>query len=140
MMMLFILLGGAKWNVLNAQETITIGEGATVEAFVPSNINYDNTISQQIFLEADFQGKTGDITHYAFKCAKNLSNITRYFKIYMYNTDKTSLSGNTDWVNAENNKLVFEGDVLYGPIDTWTVIEFDTPFTYNGGNVIVCIN
>ena len=58
----------------------------------------------------------------------------------MYNTDKTSFSGNTDWVNAENNKLVFEGDVLYGPKDTWTVIEFDTPFTYNGGNVIVCIN
>lgn len=145
-MMLLTLIGGVKFNVLNAQETITIGSGTEEQAFIPIQANYDNTISEQIFLAEDFQGNTGSITSYAFKSSKDLVSygttitVTRNLKIYMINTDKASFVSKTDWVNMTNADMVFDGTVTVQPKDTWTTITFDTPFEYeNGKNVLLCI-
>ena len=46
LMMLLTILGGVSINSLRAQETITIGSGTEVQAFIPLNTNYDNTISE----------------------------------------------------------------------------------------------
>ena len=145
-MMLLTLIGGVNLNVLNAQETITIGSGTDVQAFIPLQSNYDNTISEQIFLAEDFQGNAGSITSYAFKSSKDLESygtpitVTRNFKIYMINTDKASFVSDTDWVNMTNADMVFDGSVTVQPKDTWTTITFDTPFEYeNGKNVLLCI-
>ena len=132
--------------MLNAQETITIGSGTEEQAFIPIQANYDNTISEQIFLAEDFQGNTGSITSYAFKSSKDLVSygttitVTRNLKIYMINTDKASFVSKTDWVNMTNADMVFDGTVTVQPKDTWTTITFDTPFEYeNGKNVLLCI-
>ena len=126
---------------------VTVGSGTEVEAFVPVNTNYDNTISQQIYLAEDFQGETGKITSYAFKCAKDLSSygtpitVTRNFNVYMINTDKSSFTSASDWAAVTESDLVFEGSVTFQPKDEWTVITFDTPFEYEKGkNVLICIN
>lgn len=126
---------------------VTVGSGTEVEAFVPAQINYDNTISQQIYLAEDFQGETGKITSYAFKCSKNLESqgqaitVTRNFKVYMINTDKSSFVSKSDWSVVTEADLVFDGSVTFQPKDEWTVITFDTPFEYEEGkNVLLCVN
>ena len=53
-------------------KTITVGDGDNVESYMPSSINYNYTVSQQIYLAEDLQCKTGKITGYSFKHAKNL--------------------------------------------------------------------
>lgn len=55
-------------------ETITAVEDNTENAFIPSNINYDYTISQQIYTVDDLQGKNGKILSYSFQNAKDLTN------------------------------------------------------------------
>ena len=124
-------------------ETVTIGEGTTTNAFFPSNINYDYTITQQIYTAEDLQNKEGGyITSYAFHHAKNLTSgqNTRKFKIYMQNTTKTSFSGGSDWVSMQESDLVFDGSVTYNETDTWVTINFDTPFEYESGkNIILCV-
>ena len=126
---------------------VTVGSGSEVKAFVPVNTNYDNTISQQIYLAEDFQGKTGKIKSYAFKCAKNLESygtpitVTRNFKVYMINTDKSSFTSASDWAAVTESDLVFDGSVTFQPKDEWTVVTFDTQFEYEEGkNVLICIN
>jgi hypothetical protein len=127
---------------------VTVGSGSEVKAFVPVNTNYDNTISQQIYLAEDFQGETGKITSYAFKCSKNLETyggtpitVTRNFKVYMINTDKSSFTSVSDWAAVTESDLVFDGSVTFQPKDEWTVVTFDTPFEYEEGkNVLICIN
>lgn len=118
----------------------TIGQNNGTETFFPARTDYNNTISQQIFLADDFQGNNGDITSYAFMCADN-KDVTRRFKIYMINTDKTSFSSTIDWVNMTEENLVFDGSVTFSPKDEWTVVRFDTPFEYEEGkNVLLCVN
>lgn len=123
-------------------DTITAVEDNTVNAFIPSNINYDYTISQQIYTVDDLQGKNGKILSYSFQNAKNLTNgdNTRKFKVYMKNTAKTSFSGNSDWVSMQESDLVFDGNVSYTKVGEWVTINFDTPFEYESGkNIILCV-
>lgn len=124
-----------------ASDTITIGSGSAYSINVPSNTYSYYSISQQIFLADDMQGKTGDIKSLAFMCTRDLGAVTRNFEIYMVNTDKDVFGGTTSWIDVKASDLVFSGNVAYAPKDQWTMIDFDKPFAYQEGkNVILCIN
>ena len=138
------LLGGLR---AQEAETITIGSGDAKINYSPTDTDATYSVTQQIFVAEEMQEKSGKITSFAFmlKPRENQptygTGITRTFKIYMVNTDKTSFESKADWVAVTEQDLVFDGSVTYVTPDQWTVVNFTTPFTYKKGkNILLCVN
>ena len=141
-MMLLTIIGGVNLNVLNAQETITIGESGTYTTnFMPGQTNYNYALSQQIYLSDELNGLEGEITHIAFKSAQTNDNRTRVLQVYMTNTDKSKFEEKAFVAMDKEVDLVFEGDVVLQPKDSWLEITLDSPFRYESGkNILLAVN
>ena len=139
-MLLLTLLGGVKFNVLNAQETVIIGENSQCTGFnlLPNNCYYNYSITQQIYTSDELGGAPGTISSIAFRSSASY-NFSRTFKVYMLNTSKNTFDSNTDMVNVSDADLVYEGSVTYVNSGTWMVLELSTPFNYTGENLILCV-
>ncbi len=145
-MMLLTLIGGVKFNVLNAQETITIGSGTDAFTMLPSYTYYNYSVTQQIYtadeIVIDGVNTTGNITSVAFnvKTATSAANaMTRTIDVYLQHTDKVSFTSGTDMVNIDASNLVYTGTISLGSTG-WVKLNFQNPFEYNGGNVVLCVN
>ena len=107
---------------------------------------YDKlSISQQYYTQHEIGRNNGTITKIAFRTTTDFPEAypyTRSIEIYMSNTDAADSLFATDSRNmvklSAENKL-FSGSVVF-TADSWVTIELDTPFTYNGHNVLVCVN
>ena len=139
-LLLLTLIGGANWNVLNAQETITIGEDSQCAGFniLPNNCYYNYSITQQIYTSDELGGAPGVISTIAFRSSSTY-NISRKFKVYMLNTSKGTFEDKTDMVNMTDENLVYDGDVAYVAGGEWMVLELSVPFNYTGENLILCV-
>lgn len=142
-MMLLTLIGGVKFNVLNAQETVVeIGGNATsTSQHYPMGLYYPYTLVQQVYTSTDianagFSEGSGVITKIAFKI--NTSSATRKVTIYMKNTDKETLS---DLESYSADDKVFHRDnlVITKNDGDWMTIDLDTDFNYEGGNIVVTV-
>ena len=130
------------------EEEIIIGDGNDgSEGLVPTNTNYNYTLSQQIYTADELGNKSGLITSYSFKkfdeitYNSNIVSVTRNFEIYILNTDKESFNSESDWVDVSSGTKVFSGNVAYESKDNWTTIIFDTPFEYKKDkNIVISIN
>ena len=136
--MLFALLGGVNWNVLNAQEPgIKIGEDkqdASPTGMYPMYGSWYCSISQQIFTAAEIGEGAGNITSIAFKtstAAKN-HNIT----VWLLNTTNSTLDSPMAFGDSDK---VFDGEWNSGAADTWSQITLDRAFSYNGDNLVVIL-
>ncbi|MBR7176115.1 MAG: T9SS type A sorting domain-containing protein [Bacteroidales bacterium] len=137
-------------NWLNAQEVeVSIGTDAGDYSFdysVPFEEYNMYSISQQIYTAEEMGGNVGSITKVSFKLVYCVDASVRNVDIYMINTDKTSFSGGTDWADVSEADLVYSGEVTYpGPFSgdygmAWLDIELQTPFNYEGGNLLICCN
>lgn len=128
-------------NPLNAQieVPVLIGSGETSSTVLPTEETFKFSVTQQIFTAEEMTATPGTITSVAFKMA-NTSNVTRTFDIYMINTDKEYFTYELDWVNLSDDALVFTGQAAYpGEADEWFTINFQEPFEYTGGNVLLCV-
>ncbi len=141
-MLLLTLLGGVKWNVLNAQETTTveIGEGSTTyDSRTPVSFYYASyaySSSQQIYYKDELDGISGSITHISFRKQRGNNN-ARNLVVYIENTTKESFETKTDWVKI-TSEPVFYGSVNFGTGDNaWITIELDEPFVYDGNSNIL---
>jgi len=134
MMLLFVMLGSmGAWA---EDGVVKVGEGTTASSYLPSYQSSKYCLSQQIYTKDEI-GKAGKITSVAFYNYDN--GKPRSFDIYLTHTTKTAFDGDTDWVTVSAENLVFSGTVelKYG----WTVIDFDTPFDYNGTqNLLITID
>lgn len=156
----------AEKDDLTAETTITVNEaqqgGGTGSDVVtidgskigkdPSTANnipiyaYDKlSISQQYYTQHEIGRNNGTITKIAFRTTTDFPEAypyTRDIEIYMSNTDVADSLFATDSRNmvklSAENKL-FSGSVVF-TADSWVTIELNTPFTYNGHNVLVCVN
>ena len=138
------LLGGLR---AQEAETISIGSGDALTKYSPTYTDATYSVAQQIFVAEEMQEKSGKITSFAFMLKPREGQptygvgITRKFKIYMVNTDKTSFESTSDWVAVTEQDLVFDGSVTFATPDQWTVVDFSTPFTYKKGkNILLCVN
>lgn len=125
---------------LNAQVPIVIGSGETHSSYLPIEEDYKFSISQQIYTADELTITSGTITGVAFKMA-NSTYLNRNVNVYMINTDKESFSDVQDWVDLSTDDMVYSGGVLYpGVVGEWASIDLQTPFTYTGGNVLICVH
>jgi hypothetical protein len=138
---LFLLIGmiGLLSVPMKADE-IQIGSGTQTDANLPTHSYYKYSLTQQIYTATEIEnagGGAGTINSIAFY--NGGSTKTRNFSIYLVNTDKESFSGATDWITVTANDLVYSGEVEM-TAGTWKAILFDTPFSYNGGNLAVIVD
>ena len=146
-MLLLTLIGGVKWNVLNAQETVTIGneEEAIRTYSVPFDLYNGYGVCQQLYT-ADEIGKTaGAIESLALKFVGptgsdmqtpvNQDQVVVDFEIYVENTTMTTLSA---FQVVETGDLYFSGKQPMES-DAWTTFEFSNSFEYDGTNLLITI-
>ena len=156
-MMLLTLIGGVNLNVLNAKETIEIGEGSTTPTgtsylnVYPFSIYYNYSMSQQIYT-AEELGNIGnaDFKTVSFKFYTN-NNIgsVRSVEVYMKNVTKDDFSytqgsgGNlvsTDWISITVDDMVYSGDFTIAGKDNWIELTFTKDFNYvEGMNLMLCV-
>lgn len=116
---------------------VSVGNGTTASSYLPSYPNCRYALSQQIYT-SDEIGKSGLITSIAFYNYDTGSE--RNYDIYLSHTSKTTFNGQTDWVQVAADNKVFSGKVWLAQ-GVWTVIDFDTPFQYNGTqNLLITID
>ena len=138
-LLLLTLIGGAKFNVLNAQETITIGSGDQNSKDMPIwGGGYEYTFSQQIYKASELNHDAGVISSIAFKSYYDNSSLTRTLEVFLMNTSDEVMPAKTYLMT--DITPVFSGDVTFGEKDTWTTINFQNNFSYEGGNIVVCVN
>ena len=106
---------------------ITVGSGGRATGYLPCYPNNTYSMSQQIYT-SDEIGQGGLITSIAFYNYDIGS--ARTCDIYLSHTTKTSFDSSTDWVTVSAEDKVFSGTITLG--SDWTVIDFDTPFQYDG--------
>lgn len=136
---MFCLIG--LINPLNAQieVPVLIGSGETNSTVLPTEETFKFSVTQQIYTAEEMTSTPGTITSVAFKMA-SASAVTRTFDIYMINTEKEQFTYTEDWVNLSSDALVFSGQVTYpGVVGEWLKIDFQEPFEYTGGNVLLCV-
>lgn len=133
------LIGGVNIKNLNAQ-IVTIGDEQKESQYVPFDANADGSISQTYYLKSEIgeanKGKT--ITAISYKQKSNKSPFSHEIEIYMVNTESTNAGGQT-MAKLNSSDLVYSGEVEFR-IDEWVSITLDTPFSYTGGNILVCVN
>ena len=145
-MMLLTLIGGGKFNVLNAQETtVKIGgePSSKIDNGLPIYSYYCHSMSQQIYLatemiDDDGNRVDGNITSLSLYNVSGTQLNTRKIDVYMAHIAESSLT--TTGVSMTSDNLVFSGEYTFDSSTELTTIEFDPPFEYNGqDNIILTI-
>lgn len=139
---LMCIFGGLNMSHLNAQTTVTIGNASSSSNQLPTAIYSDvpNTMSQQIYTYAELSGagvSNGDvITSIAFM-PNNVNKSAANWSVYIVNTDKNSFESRTDYVTI-SDPANYTGSLSLTS-GQWATINLTTPFTYTGGNILVCV-
>jgi hypothetical protein len=138
---LFLLIGMiGMFSVPLRADEIQIGSGTQKDYNLPTQSNYNYSLTQQIYTAAEIEeagGSAGTISSIAFY--NDGSTKTRNFSIYLVNTEKESFSNATDWITITSNDLVYSGNVEM-TAGSWKTITFDSPFSYDGGNLAVIVD
>lgn len=125
---------------------VTIGSGSSTQYYgLPTNTGMKYTFSQQLYTPDQLGSTPCTFTGMDFMGTNFYSSdkpsVLRKLDIYLVQTDQTIFNGSswTDWVPITYDNLVFSGNVTFLE-NEWTVINFDTPFIYDGTkNVCVVV-
>lgn len=144
------ILGGFNLSNLNAQTPVTIGSGDLTQNEndkFPLYTFYEYSISQQIYTADDLAQLSAGavIKSIAFNVTSTGGDPTnRFFSIYMQNTTKDEFSSATDHVIMNSSDLVYtvpsESPITFNTTTGWYTFILDTPFTYEGNNILVCVH
>ena len=121
-----------KWLVCAGEESSS--------PYLPTYTYYDNSISQQVYTAAEI-GEDRANTYFSsidfMATSTNETNgeFTRSLDIYMTNYDDIYSSP----INVNEDDLVFSGEVTF-KAGEWTSIPLDTPFKYEGDNMVLTVN
>ena len=121
----------------------TIGNGDFTTSYIPIETYNKYSYSQQSYTKGDIEaigGSEGYITSIAYNVENVYTAInTRNIRVFMTNATNeiTFTDGNGLTYPIQNSDLVFEGPVTFTP--GWVEINFDTPFAYNGNNILVTV-
>ena len=115
---------------------VTIGEGTTTDSNLPFYGLFNYAYSQQIYDAADIN-LAGEVKSIQFYCSTAPSaNSTGGIKIWMANTNKSTFSSNTDYINPSELTLVCEVPTYAYQVG-WNNFTLDVPFAYDGTSNLV---
>ena len=129
-MLLFAFFGTMKAGVV-----VEIGAGVTsTTSYYPTYAYYNYSIAQEIFTASEI-GLTGEINKFGFNVYAN--SATRNLKIFMKEVSYDEFASTSAWETFTASEVLFDGTVDIAP--GWVDVVLDTPFNYEGGNLLVCI-
>ena len=128
------------WNGAKA-ETLTVANGTKTTYQTPVYGYYcDRYVRSQIIYPASMLTSMNgnNITAMTFYFETPSSNaLSSTFQLYLKEVASTTTALSTSWMDMTGATKVFEGTIEANNTTTNTlVIEFDTPFSYNGGSLI----
>lgn len=94
-------------------------------------------ISQQIYLKDEIGQEKCMINSVSFRIGSGSAD-TRKYEVYLKNTDQSTFN-NSNYIAMSASDKVFDGSVDVGTAETWYTINFTTPFTYTGNNIVICV-
>mgnify|MGYP002521771138 CR=1 FL=1 len=118
---------------------VCIGTGKATNSYLPTSNYYNNSLTQQIYTADEIGDGVGAIMSIdLFKAST--SALTRNLDIYIKSIgEKATFDSSTDWIPVTAADLAFSGEVTFGA-NEWTTIEFNTPFEYNGSNIVIVVD
>ena len=131
---------------LNAQETISIGNGDVENYNVPIEAYYLCSYSQQSYSKDEIAaagGEAGTITSIQYKVKGIATEITtRKLRVFIENVEteqEITFNSNTKKYHQLSNLdgLVYEGNYTFA--DGWNEIVFQTPFVYTGNHILITV-
>ena len=111
---------------------VNVGSGSNTTAYLPSNVWYKYSTTQQIYTTAEV-GDAGTISAVSFKYNGNSTSGARTIDIYMSHTTSSTI---TSWVAEASSHLVYSGTQTFVNND-WYTFTLNTPFEYDGNNNIL---
>ena len=129
----------AKTKAIGLQSvTVQIGNGTNYTYSSPIyNFYSSKSISQTIYTAKEIGTSAGTITSISFN-KYNGNNNTRNIAVYLKNTDKDCFTTTTDWEVLSENLCVYNDSFEFGT-NGWVKINLQKSFSYEGGNLLVCI-
>ena len=116
-------------------QAVEIGESTSQNNYLPSYNYYNYSLTQQIYTPEEI-GMSGNISFIAFY--NDGADKTRSYDFYLKATEKTSFSNNSDWITVSESDKVFSGNVTMAA-GAWTIINFTTPYEYDGISNLVLV-
>lgn len=116
---------------------ITVGDGSSL-AYSPVNMWNRESASQTIYYPWEIGANTGVISAIEYQSEFDYPTMVDAprVRIYVGETDKEDFS-DKQWVDVAGLQPVFDGKLRQaGSGDTWRV-EFEDPYEYQGGNLVV---
>ena len=115
--------------------TIGSGTGTTGGNYVPTNVWYKYSLTQQIYTAAEL-GDAGNITAISFYYNGSESSGARALDIYMTHTTNSTISS---WVTQSSSNLVYSSSFTF--TEGWNTITLATPFPYDGtSNLLLTVD
>ena len=153
MMTLLFCIGSSAFNDIKAQtteSTVTINANSTNSTsgdtqYYPVRCGHSVSISQQYYTKSEIGYGKGNITKIAFEGNNSSKAQTRSIKVYIKNidSDNPSFSNDGNMIQLSENDLYFSGDFTVTNCSgstAWNTIELDKSFSYDGNNILVCVN
>lgn len=114
----------------------TVGSGTTNNYTLPVNNYYKNSFTEQLYLDSEIDS-IGTISAIKFQfTGSNTMTHKTNCQIYLTNTD-ISVITNSTYISPEDMTLVYSGPLTC--VNGWNRFEFDQPFNYTGGNLVVAV-
>ena len=137
-LLLLTMLIGFSTIPLSAQQTLTVHNGTATNAYVPVYGYYADAYLKSEFVipssELTDIANSNDpiisMTFYASESSASWGNAN--FQVFLSEITETSLSS---FVGIDNATIVYQGSLSI--VDGEMEVEFTTPYTYNGGNLLI---
>ena len=131
-------------NEEHCEESIFEGWGASDFGIgAPTYVDDFNTYSysQHIYFPSEVGSYTGtvNINALSYKYLGKEDVTQNNIKIYMGHTTQSEFASNTDWLPFSTLTEVYSGSVTFSQDKEWTMIPLQTPFEYEGGNLVVAM-
>ena len=120
-----------------ASDKHNIGSGTAYSNYLPTSTFGSKSFTEQIYTAMEM-GDAGLISSIDFRCQAYPG--TRDLTVYMFYTDQSVFNNtSSDWITPSADDIVFSGSVTFTP-DTWTSLEFENYFDYDGvSNVVLAV-
>jgi hypothetical protein len=117
---------------------ISVGNGTILNNRIPICFEYLNSLTESLFFTEEMGEVTGLITALTYYNSFVNTLTNKPTAIWMGETTQTNLTNG--WIPATQLTQVFNGNVSYLSGQNDIIIELDTPYMYEGGNLVVMVH
>ena len=137
---LYALLIGGTSPTWADDQTLTVYDGETTNAYVPVYGNYCDGYTKAEFVMPSTQlsamagGTIKGMVFYANTTSASMGNASSVYKVFLKEVANTSISA---WTGYQESDVVYTCNGILSVADSKLTIVFDTPYVYGGGNLLI---